>query len=53
MQCHYCGRAAAYAAESNGISVGLCEHHLEQQLEAFAESRALAELKDDVDLNRQ
>ena len=53
MQCHYCSASAVYAAESDGISVGLCEEHLEEQLEAFAESSALTDLRDTVDLHRQ
>lgn len=53
MQCHYCDSSAVYAAESDGIAVGLCERHLEQQLEAFVEASALEELKQTVDLTRR
>ncbi len=30
MQCHYCDREAAYAAEKDHIKVGLCERHFRQ-----------------------
>lgn len=53
MQCHYCDAPAAYAAESNEVVVGLCDSHLERQLEEFVESKPLAELKERVELNRQ
>lgn len=29
MRCHYCRADAAYAAESNGLRVGLCDDHLQ------------------------
>lgn len=53
MQCHYCGDEAAYAAESDGIKVGLCEQHFQQRLEELAESEPFKELKDRIDLDRR
>ena len=32
IHCHYCDRPAAYAAESDGVSVGLCEWHFRERL---------------------
>lgn len=29
MRCHHCDAKAAYAADSDGIRVGLCEDHLQ------------------------
>ena len=32
INCHYCDRPAAYAAESDGVNVGLCEWHFRERL---------------------
>lgn len=53
MQCHYCESSAAYAAESDGISVGLCEEHFQERLEELAESEALESIRERVDVDRQ
>lgn len=52
MNCHYCDRTAAYAAEKDGIKVGLCEEHFRERLEEFAESDELAALREQIDVNR-
>lgn len=53
MQCHYCDDTAAYAAESDGIKVGLCEEHFRERLEELAESDALEQIRERVDVDRQ
>jgi len=53
MRCHYCDRAAAYAAESEGISVGLCEEHFQERIEELAEADALESIRERVDVDRQ
>ena len=40
MRCQYCTAEAAYAAESGGIRVGLCERHLHEQINRFADGPA-------------
>ena len=52
MQCHYCERDAAYAAESEGIRVGLCEEHFRERVEELAESEGLERLRDRIDLHQ-
>ena len=52
MNCHYCDREAAFAAESDGVRVGLCEDHFRDRLEDLAESDALEELQEKVDVDR-
>ncbi|ELZ77041.1 MULTISPECIES: DUF6757 family protein [Haloferax] len=52
MQCHYCDREAAYAAEKDSIKVGLCERHFRKRVEELAESEELAALKEKLDINR-
>nr|WP_197427957.1 DUF6757 family protein [Halogeometricum sp. CBA1124] len=42
MKCHYCDRDAAYAAEKDGIKVGLCERHFRERVEELADSEELA-----------
>lgn len=53
MQCHYCESPAAYAAESDGITVGLCEEHFQERLEELAEADALESIRERVDVDRQ
>ncbi len=50
MQCHYCDRDAAYAAEKDGIRVGLCEEHFQERVEELAESDELAALQEQLDI---
>ncbi len=53
MQCHYCEHPAAYAAESDGIKVGLCERHLQARIEELAEAGSFKQIRDRVDVNRR
>jgi len=52
MQCHYCEREAAYAAEKDAIKVGLCERHFRERVEKLAESDELAALREQLDIDR-
>lgn len=53
MQCHYCDDDAAYAAESDGIKVGLCEEHFRDRLEELAEADTLEQIRERVDVDRR
>lgn len=53
MQCHYCDEPATYAAESEGIKVGLCDEHFQERLEELAESDALEKIRERVDVDRR
>jgi hypothetical protein len=52
MRCHYCDREAAYAAEKDGVRVGLCQRHFRERVEELAESDELAALREQLDINR-
>ncbi|XVH32892.1 DUF6757 family protein [Haloferacaceae archaeon DSL9] len=52
MYCHYCEREAAYAAEKDGIKVGLCQEHFQERVEALAESDELEALREQLDVDR-
>ncbi len=52
MQCHYCEREAAFSADHEGVRVGLCEEHFRERVEAITEADSLAELRDQVDIDR-
>ncbi|WP_164974723.1 DUF6757 family protein [Halegenticoccus tardaugens] len=52
MYCHYCDREAAYAAEKDGVRVGLCDEHFRERLEALADSDGLAALRERLDVDR-
>jgi hypothetical protein len=52
MRCHYCDREAAYAAEKEGIKVGLCESHFRERIEELADSDELAALREQIDVDR-
>ncbi|GAB7018913.1 hypothetical protein JCM18750_17740 [Halostagnicola bangensis] len=52
MNCHYCDREAAFAAESDGLRVGLCEEHFRERLQELAEADGLETLKEQVDVDR-
>lgn len=52
MQCHYCDREAAFAAENDGLRVGLCERHFRERVEELAESEGLASLRERVDVTQ-
>ena len=52
MRCHYCDREAAYAAEKDGVRVGLCGEHFRERIEALSESEGLAALQEQLDVDR-
>ncbi|WP_435359912.1 DUF6757 family protein [Haloarchaeobius sp. DFWS5] len=52
MKCHYCDHEAAFAAESDGLRVGLCEEHFRERLEELADADELKQLKERVDVDR-
>ncbi len=52
MQCHYCERDAAYAAEQGGVSVGLCEQHFRERVEELTEHEGLEALRERVDVTQ-
>ena len=52
MQCHYCEREAAYAAEQDELRVGLCERHFRERVEELAESEGLESLRERVDVTQ-
>ncbi|UIO99705.1 hypothetical protein Hbl1158_14450 [Halobaculum sp. CBA1158] len=52
MQCHYCEREAAYAAERGGVRVGLCESHFRDRVEELAESEGLEAIREQVDVTQ-
>lgn len=52
MNCHYCDREATYAAETDGVKVGLCERHFRDRIEELAESDGLAALRERLDIDR-
>jgi hypothetical protein len=52
MQCHYCENEAAFAADHEGIRVGLCEEHFREQLESLSDSDAMEDLRERVDIDR-
>ena len=49
MHCHYCGNDAAYEATSNGVRVGLCEHHLRSQFDELSASPLGERLREKID----
>jgi hypothetical protein len=52
MRCHYCDREAAYAAEKDGMKVGLCEEHFRERLETLADSDGLKTLQEQINIDR-
>ncbi|MFW5917934.1 MAG: DUF6757 family protein [Haloferacaceae archaeon] len=52
MQCHYCDREAAYAAEKDLLKVGLCEEHFRERVEELADSDELETLREQIDVDR-
>ncbi|WP_435334514.1 DUF6757 family protein [Haloarchaeobius sp. TZWWS8] len=52
MKCHYCDREAAFAAETGGLKVGLCQQHFRDRLEELADADELKRLKERVDIDR-
>lgn len=51
MHCHYCDREAAFAADHEGVQVGLCEEHFQEQLEALSDADGLEALKEQIDVD--
>lgn len=49
MRCHYCDRDADIAVERDGVKVGLCETHFQEQLEQLAESDRYEDLRDELE----
>lgn len=52
MQCHYCDRSADLTVEKDGVRVGLCERHFQERLESLADADALADLREQLDIDR-
>jgi len=52
MQCHYCDREAAYAAEKEAVKVGLCEEHFQERVEELADSDELAAIEEEIDVDQ-
>jgi hypothetical protein len=53
MQCHYCDRDAEIAVEKEGIKVGVCKTHFQEQMEDLADSEWLEDVEDQLDINRR
>jgi hypothetical protein len=51
MRCHYCDRDADVAVEKDGIKVGVCEAHFREQMEELADSEALGDLQEELDID--
>jgi len=52
MRCHYCEAAAAFAAEKDGLKVGLCTEHFQERMEELTNAAERAELQEQLDVNR-
>lgn len=52
MQCHYCNREAAFAADKEGIRVGLCEEHFREQFQTLADSGVFNDLRKELNIDR-
>ena len=52
MQCHYCDREAAVAADHEGGKVGLCEEHFQEQIETLTDESTMEALRERVDIDR-
>lgn len=53
MQCHYCDRDAEIAVEKEGIKVGVCKPHFQEQMEDLADSEWLEDVEDQLDIDRR
>ncbi len=51
MLCHYCDRDADVAVEKEGLKVGLCEDHFQDRMTELADSEALADIDDGLDVD--
>ena len=52
MECHYCDDSADVVVEKDGIRVGVCETHFREQMDALADSDALEEIQEQLDVDR-
>lgn len=52
MKCHYCEDGAVYAAETEGIKVGLCEQHFQERVEELADDEGLEALREQTEIDR-
>ncbi|GGL46521.1 DUF6757 family protein [Halocalculus aciditolerans] len=52
MRCHYCDSNADLSVEKDGVRVALCEDHFQDRLDELADSDALAELREQLDIDR-
>ena len=52
MECHYCDDGADVVVEKDGIRVGVCETHFREQMDALADSDALEEIQEQLDVDR-
>lgn len=52
MRCHYCDQNADLSVEKDGVRVALCEDHFQDRLDELADSDALAELREQLDIDR-
>lgn len=52
MECHYCEDGADVVVEKDGIRVGVCEKHFREQMDALADSDALEEIQEQLDVDR-
>jgi hypothetical protein len=51
MECHYCDRGADVAVEKGHVTVGLCETHFQEQMEALADAEWFDDLDDQLDVD--
>lgn len=51
MRCHYCDRDADVAVEKDGVKVGVCEDHFQEQMEELSDSDALENLREELDID--
>ncbi len=51
MQCHYCERDADIAVEKEGVKVGLCQTHFQEQMEDLADSEWLDDVEEELNID--
>ena len=51
MQCHYCDGSADVTVDKDGVKVGVCQRHFREQMEELADSDALANLEEELDID--
>lgn len=51
MQCHYCDCEAEITVEKEGIQVGVCERHFQEQMEELAEADVLGGVEEELDID--